>query len=579
VIEMPYEVASASGACLYRGDDLELACEIHDAILTASLVTLVPPPVRTPVREPEKLKGWLSTTMRRECIRLVNRNRGEPLTVDWTGEDFAAGESPDVTVLSAERDAALWAAVERLPAPAASGLLALMGSLVAVAWLVPPVHQVGSWERAVADILPWLVLAAIGIAVLQYRLDEIDRIVYRTIAYAALTGCVSGAYLLAVTLLGAVFQQRSGLMVTLAASVLVAAFCAPLQARLQRAVDRLLYGQPIEPFEVMSRLGSRLEAAMTADDVLPTIVETVGQALKLPYVAIELHRDSRFEPVCVRGNLTGEPVEFPLAYRGDPLGRLVVGPRAPGEPYSPSDQRLLRDLARHAGIAVHSLRLTADLQRSQERLVTAREEERRRLRRDLHDGLGPTLAGVAFRVEAACRVLPTEPERAMDLLEKLKIDVEQALVEVRSVVEALRPPAIDELGLVCAIRQYGARFGGTGAYHQAAAGPIAMDVRAPASMPQIPAAIEVAVYRIATEAITNVLRHADARHCKVDIRLNDALELEVVDDGRGMGSAGREGVGLSSMRERAAELGGSCVVESTTAGTRVFVRLPITLEG
>lgn len=458
--------------------------------------------------------------------------------------------------------------------------LAYAGSLVAFVWFIPRVHQVGTWERAAADILLWLVPAAIGIAVLRYRLYEIDRIVNRTIVYAVLTGCVGGTYVLAVTLLGAVFEQKSGLIVSLVASALVAVFFAPLRARLQRAVDRLLYGQRREPFAVVSRLGSRLEAAMAPDDVLPTIVETVGQALKLPYAAIELRRDGRFEPVYVRGTLTGEPIEFALTYRGETLGRLVVGPRAPNEPYSPSDQRLLRDLARHAGIAVHAARLTADLQRSRERLVTTREEERRRLRRDLHDGLGPTLAGMAFQVEAASRVLPAEPERAKELLEKLKTTVKQTIAEVHQVVDGLRPPALDELGLVRAIRQHGAQFAGTDSFAPSASGAVAMDVRAPASMPQLPAAVEVAVYRIATEAITNVLRHSDARHCTVNIRLNDTLELEVVDDGHGMDTASREGVGLSSMRERAAELGGSCVTESSaTTGTRIFVRLPIALEG
>ncbi|WP_284748260.1 sensor histidine kinase [Amycolatopsis sp. RTGN1] len=454
--------------------------------------------------------------------------------------------------------------------------LAYASSLVALAWLVPAVHQVDTWERAAANVLLWFLPGAIGMAVLRYRLYDIDRLVNRSIVYAALTACVGATYVLTVTLMGAVFEQASGLAVSFVASALVAAFFAPVRSRLQRAVDRMLYGQRGEPFEVVSRLGSRLEAVMPTDDVLPTIVDTVGQALKLPYVSIELRRDGRWEPACVRGELRGEPAEFALTYRGRPLGRLLVGPRALGEVFSPADLRLLRDLARHAGIAVHAVRLTGDLQRSRERLVAAREEERRRLRRDLHDGLGPTLAGVAFKVEAAGELLLDRPRQARPVLDELKTDVKRAIVEVRRVVDGLRPPALDEVGLVQAIRQHVARFGegeGTGT---SATSAVAVEVRAAVELPQLPAAVEVAAYRIATEAITNVLRHAEARYCTVEISFGDGLELEVADDGVGVEGIAPDGVGLSSMRERAAELGGTCAIESSVdVGTRVRVRLPV----
>jgi len=454
--------------------------------------------------------------------------------------------------------------------------LVYAGSVAALAWLLPAGHQVGGWGRAVADLALWAVPAAIGVAVLRYRLYEIDRIVNRTLVYGALTACVGGVYVLSAALLGAVVEPRSGTGVSLASSALVAAFFAPLRARLQRAVNRLLYGQRDEPSAVMSRLGNRLEAAMAPGDVLPTIVETVAQALKLPYVAIELYQNGRFRPACARGVLAGEPVEFTLAYRGELLGRLVAGPRAPGEPFSPSDRQVLRDLARTGGIAVQAFRLTADLQRSRERLVAAREEERRRLRRDLHDGLGPTLAGVAYQVQAASRALPRDPARATELLTQLEVDVEQTTVEVRRLVDGLRPPVLDDLGLVPAIRQHGARFGGAG---RRTLRSVIVDIRAPTSLPRLPAAVEVAAYRIATEAITNVVRHADARHCVVDIRFGDGLELEVTDDGRGIDSR-PDGAGMTSMRERAEELGGTCVAEAGRArGTRIHVRLPVTLAG
>lgn len=458
--------------------------------------------------------------------------------------------------------------------------LAYAGSLVAVFWLFPPVHQVGTWPRAAANVALWTLPAAIAIAVLRHQLYEIDRIINRTLVYGSLTICVGGAYVLVIASLNAVFQARSGLAMSTVAATTVTVSLASLRARLQRAVNRLLYGQRAEPLAVVSRLGRQLESALPPDRVLPTIVDTLADALKIPYVVIELHRDGSFEPVCARGTLVGEPVEYALTYRGDPLGRLVIGPRAPGEAFSPSDRDLISDLARHAGVAVSSVRLTDDLQRSRERLVNAREEERRRLRRDLHDGLGPTLAGIAFHLDATARILPTQPSKAAELLTKAKSDIKQTVAEIRRLVDGLRPPALDELGLVAAIRQHSAWMGGAGGSNPSTSEPVAVEVHAPDTIPQLSAAVEVATFRIAAEAITNVLRHADARRCTVHLRLDRALELEVTDDGRGMTNFGQTGFGLRSMRERAAELGGSCVIESEPgSGTRVTVSLPIPSGG
>jgi two-component system NarL family sensor kinase len=451
--------------------------------------------------------------------------------------------------------------------------LAYAGSVLAVLWLFPPVHELGTPARAVANVALWLLPTAIAIGVLRYRLYEIDRIINRTLVYGLLTLCLAGTYVLVIASLDALFRQRSGLVISMVASVSVALILAPLRARLQRAVDRMLYGQRAEPFTVVSRLGQQLESALPPDQVLPTIVDTLATALKVPYVAIELYRDGALEPACVRGVMAGDPAAFGLTYRGEPLGQLMLGPRAPGEAFSQADRELMRNLARHAGVAVHAVRLTDDLQRSRERLVTAREEERRRLRRDLHDGLGPTLAGIGFQLDAMASVLPAQPVKAAEALTKVKSDVRQTVAEVRRLVEGLRPPALDQLGLVPAIRQHGALLGDAGGQTGKS---LAVEVHAPASIPVLPAAVEVAAYRIATEAITNVFRHADAQHCTVQVRLSDGLELEVTDDGRGPTEPQQSGFGLRSMRERTAELGGTCVIESSPGtGTRVLVRLPI----
>lgn len=218
---------------------------------------------------------------------------------------------------------------------------------------------------------------------------------------------------------------------------------------------------------------------------------------------------------------------LPLTYQREPEGQLVLAPRSPDETFSSPDKRLLDDLARQAGVVAHAVRLTADLQRSRERLVTTREEERRGLRRDLHDGVGPQLAALTLRLETARNRLAHDPE-TRDLLADLSQRARNAVADIRRSVYALRPPALDELGLVSALRETAAQYGHSG---------LSISVDAPESLPLLPAAVEVAAYRIAQEAATNVARHAGARNCAVRVSLDgeaEVMRLEVVDDGRGI---------------------------------------------
>ncbi|MDP9477307.1 MAG: sensor histidine kinase [Actinomycetota bacterium] len=413
---------------------------------------------------------------------------------------------------------------------------------------------------------------AIGIAILKYRLYDIDLIINRTLVYSALTACVVGVYVLVVGYLGQLFRTEDNLFISLIAAGLVAVLFAPLRDRLQRAVNRLMYGERDDPYRVLSRLGERLKATDAPEAVLPTIVETVTQALKLPYAAIALKRDDgEFETVAARGHPKGEPLVLPLSYGAETIGQLILSPRAPGEPFGPADKRLLDDLARHAEAAAYAVRLTADLQRSRERLVNAREEERRRLRRDLHDGLGPQLATLTLKLDAARNLLSQEPQAADALLAGLKTQTQAAISDIRRLVYDLRPPALDELGLIPAIREQAANYAQNG---------LNVSVEAPEELPPLPAAVEVAAYRIVQEALTNVSHHSRARECRVRLSISDGLELEITDDGIGLPEDRRAGVGLSSMRERAAELGGACAAEPlTTGGTRVLARLPLPASG
>jgi signal transduction histidine kinase len=215
------------------------------------------------------------------------------------------------------------------------------------------------------------------------------------------------------------------------------------------------------------------------------------------------------------------------------------------------------------------VRLTTDLQHSRERLVTAREEERRRIRRDLHDGLGPALASLTLKLDAANNLIAHNPSVAKALLLELKGQTQAALADIRRLVYALRPPALDELGLVSALREHLASgHAGNG---------LDTVIEAPEALPPLPAAIEVAAYRIVLEAHTNAARHANAHHCKIRIWIDDALHLEIIDDGVGLPHDIRAGVGLTSMRERAAELGGTCIIEPRKGGggSQVRAQLPL----
>ncbi|HEU5101245.1 MAG TPA: GAF domain-containing sensor histidine kinase, partial [Roseiflexaceae bacterium] len=457
---------------------------------------------------------------------------------------------------------------------------------VVYATLINPDMQSGALNKTVTNALIYvgflMVPLSIGMAILRARLWDIDLIINRTLVYGALTASVVGLYVLVVGYLSTLLQTSGNLFVSLVATGVVALLFQPLRNRLQRGVNRLIYGERDDPYAALARLGQRLEATLAADAVLPTIVETIAHALKLPYVAIALttndeRRRTNDEPyeivaeVGVGAAASPYPAtpssQLPLIYQGETVGQLILAPRAPGEPFAPADQRLLDDLARQAGVAVHAVRLTSDLQRARERLVTAREEERRRLRRDLHDGLGPQLASQTLLIDTALRLLPSDLGGAVQLLHRLKAQSQGAIADIRRLVYALRPPALDDLGLIGALREQAMQY---------AQSDVQIAVVAPSALPPLPAAVEVAAYRIAQEALTNVIRHAQASACTIELVVGLELALTIADDGRGLPADRRMGVGLTSMHERAAELGGRLAIEPRPGGgTQVRAWLPL----
>jgi signal transduction histidine kinase len=426
----------------------------------------------------------------------------------------------------------------------------------------------------VGGVAWWLSLAflagAMAVAILRHHLYGLDVHVNRALVYTALTFVLGGLYVVAVLGLGRLLGQDVSLGIALPATVLVAVVFQPLRDRLQRSVNRLLYGQRDEPYAAISSLGRRLGEAIGQADVLSAMVNTIADALRLPYVAVELAAPAE-GPAAVHGTpAAGVALQLPLVHGGQRVGTLILGARAHGEALGEADRRLLEDFTHHAAAAVSGVALSSEVQRSRERLVSAREEERRRLSGDLHDGLGPTLAGAILMIEAARGMLTRDPATGDKLLDRAAASIETTVADIRRLVYGLRPPALDQLGLAGAIRQQASELA-TGGERQ-----IACDLRAPDPMPPLPAAVEVAIFRITQEALTNIARHAEARNASILIAVDGAVRLEVSDDGRGLPENRRVGVGLTSMRERAAELGGSFDIHSApNGGTTLSVRLPL----
>jgi len=423
-----------------------------------------------------------------------------------------------------------------------------------------------------------LVAVAVGVAILRYRLYDIDILINRALVYAALSVCVAGIYVAVVGYVGSLLSADASLPLSLLAAGLVAVLFQPLRAWLQRIVSRLLYGERDEPYAVLTRLGQRLRSAIEPDEVLPSLVGTVRDALKLPYVAVALRRGDALVVVAAEGASCGAPLALPLSFQGETVGELRVCPRSPGEAWASVDLRLLENLADQAGVAAHSVRLMDELQRAREQLVLAREEERRRLRRDLHDGLAPALAALGLTAAAVGELIPANPELATTVLAKLQSAIRASVGDVRRLVYDLRPPTLDELGLVEAIREQAAKIVAQPRPRAADKAALHVDVEVLAALPALPAAVEVAAFRLAQEALANVARHAQARRClvRLDCVAGRALAIEILDDGIGLPAQRRAGVGLHSMRERAAELGGTCTIEPVASGgTRVSAWLPL----
>jgi signal transduction histidine kinase len=416
------------------------------------------------------------------------------------------------------------------------------------------------WELAI-HVFGLAVPVAIAVGVLRFHLLGIEVVLRRGLVYGALTATVIGVYLSVTAIAGSRLDR--GPVPGVVAAALVAVGLTPLRERVQRGVDRLVYGDRRDPMRAVTRFGDSVAAAGEPKDLLPTVLTTVTNAVHAPGAAV-LSPDGR---VLAAQGSHARGVMLPLKVSGHDVGTLQVSDRNPREPYTQGDLRLLAALAPQVAVVVRALDLAEALEAERDRVVAATRAERDRLRRDLHDGLGPSLSGVSLGLQALETALAVDDERtAADLLGRVRAEAGTAVVEVRRILEDLPPVALDDSGLAAAMRRH--------ADAVAAGVPVELDVAA--GLPPLPPSVETAAYRIAQEALTNVARHASASRARLALAtIGNALRVEVSDDGHGFSSARTQGVGLTSMRHRAESLGGSLTVTSSESGTIVVATLPM----
>jgi signal transduction histidine kinase len=443
-----------------------------------------------------------------------------------------------------------------------------------IAALLPDDGATPGWLGLLLGAMSLLGPAGIAIATLAPRMFDVRAVISRTLLLVVMLTVVVAAF---AVVDGSIHwatgeQPPIGALGLLAA--LIAAAYHPVLVRARATLDELLFGGRADPVDTLTRLGSELSAGSSPQEWL----DTLRAALAVP--ALELRRDdevlARSGPAPSPPSAPGgerEVAVTPLRVGADPVGELVVTLPADQLHLAPTTRAVLTLVAGPLAQALHAVRLTEQLQASRGRVVAALEEERRRVRRDLHDGLGPTLTGIAYSADAVTNLVGSDPDRAAAVLSGLREDAADAIAEVRRIVYGLRPRALDELGLVNAVRQRLERL------HAADGRPFVVDVTAPGALPALSAAVEVAAYRVAVEAVTNVARHAGVAAACVRFRLPETgLEIEVTDAGR-PGATWRAGVGLDSMRERVEQLGGNLVAGPTPEGGRVHASVPLVLPG
>jgi signal transduction histidine kinase len=477
--------------------------------------------------------------------------------------------------------------------------LAFVGSIAVglVAMMIVLDVVTGEAANVIGDVL-WAILVfslavgipvACGIAILKFHLYDLDVVIKKTVVFAVLAGAVVLVYVIVVIVLGTAVTGDAGVSGTFFGAVaLLSLALQPLRSWARRLADRLVYGRRATPYEVLSRFTDRLGDVSSADDVAPRMAQliTEGTGARSASVWLRVGRTLRREAAwpAVSGGETSEltlgddrfpdipgaTASIPMRHHGELLGAIALDV-PPSDPLTPEQERLLAELATQAGLALRNVALTADLRhqleelgRSRKRLVTAQDEERRRIERNLHDGAQQQLVAIGVRLRLADQMIDRDPAKAHEMLAGVQTESQEAIDALRDLARGIYPPVLADRGLVVALEA------------QARKSHVPVEIRGE-GLERYPQEIEAAAYFCVLEALQNVAKYAGASRATVSLAQDDGwIRFEVNDDGAGFdpGTVAK-GSGLQNMEDRLAALGGSLTLESSPgAGTTVLGRIP-----
>ncbi len=431
---------------------------------------------------------------------------------------------------------------------------------------------------------------SMAIAILRYRLYDIDLVINRTLAYGALAAAITLIYIAVVIGVGTLVGQggRANFILSLAATALVAAAFQPLRSRAQRLANRLVYGDRATPYEVLSRFSERIGETVAGDETLRQMARVLAQGTGATRAEVwlraasSLHRAAEYpdaggtaEPVALaadgRLQIAGADTVVPVSHQGELLGALAVVKRK-GESLTPIEQKLLADLAHQAGLVLKNVGLAADLRQrleelraSRERLVSAQDAERRRLERNIHDGAQQNLVALKIKLGLARQAWKKQPERMGTLLEELTADADESLNTLRELARGIYPPLLADRGLATALEAQGRRS------------PIPVELTADGAG-RYRADLEAAIYFCCLEALQNAAKYSGASRVQIQLsQRNGEVVFAVQDDGRGYDAAHvKPGSGLQNMSDRIEALGGRLEITSAVgAGTSITGRVPV----
>ncbi len=458
--------------------------------------------------------------------------------------------------------------------------------VMAVALVMVSIPSESQWSPigVAADVLLPVAFVALPaaayVAIFKHDLYDLDIVVSKTITFGVLTALITGSYVAVVVGVGAAVGTagESSLVLSVLATAVVAIAFQPARVRVQRIANRLVYGERATPYEVLAELSHRMGDAVDAEAVLPQMARVVTEgtsALRAEVwlvVGSDLHRLSSWPPESgsptlplTEGRLPPVPEAtrtVEVRHQGQLLGAVALT-MPPGQTLTPTEDRLLADLAAQAGLVLRNVRLVEELKASRRRIVSAQDEERRRLERDIHDGVQQRLLALALTLKMTAARVGNDPNEALiESLDDAAAEARETLVELRRLARGIHPAIITEGGLVAALESLAERT------------PLPVEMQVP-DTERLPAPVEVTVYYVVAEALTNAVKHAAASRVAVDVARSDGrILVEVVDDGSG-GALASPGSGLSGLGDRVAALGGHLKIDSPPGGgTRIQVDIP-----